>query len=1185
MSNGSDPAGNVPAGGADGSSPAGAPSARIFQPDSLRDILDTAIQSDVDSAVVPDLDQEPPLFASGSSHDYMPHTIGIPRIRNSRYYDTIPYFPPAAHMETARTNYGLFGPGPFGYFPSSHHHHQHHHSSSSSSPSSRYPFNYQHQSLSSSSGARPSGGSLDAAFSYPIYVDSGPSDDTNSAIRARSYQRPPRSSEENLSSGWNGHQNGFQASVHHYLSGNMRCPFNRKRHHNYDINNRPKKPTHVGGPSVSSGWEESRRSGSMKEPPPTPAQPRTSITMIKTEPNEAPSGQQSGGKVKENLLSIKKEEKPDTPIPKPSEENRKSIDDSSVKVKKEGPCSCQVCFPSLGESNTSSKNCCTNCQHQPQSIKTEPKVEPPSDCANVKQEVVPIKEEKTSESKETQSVTEQSIPPEEPMPGPSGLNRQTLNDHSFQEETNNRRRKRYSMYAYNCYDSDDSSDDDTDDGENVINSGNGDDIECNLTTLDTVDVSPVNTTEIILETGLDNSGMNVLRNELNQLINSSTSSVEEAINTSASKIEPPADQSENQPECQQQPKSDVLSAPDLQLDWVTDTSSISDESDVVLIDQDEDGREPIDLTNESDDEPSGVSYDRNRSRSRSLGRSPSMYERRQPMYNNSIMHGGTSASSHTSGFIPIGGRSSNGVFRTGDSSSSSVHHHHHRPPHSHYVPETAPQAQQHQQTSSNLPQHPFRLASPNLSQHSFRMSNSSFRLFNVDSASSPNSGRRMNNWNSSGANGGGRGSRQGPGMMRASQLPSTTYPPLCHSTQPEAHQHAPADVGGSTAGGGAATDCSSNSNTGTVIDNTSSGSFSRMNAFLPWRDDEQVLHRVVEAPIDYSNRLGQNGSEFEGSNGRGMRFNDDNNNQSSYESGRQAPAPSGTGNPGESRSYRNYGHSNRNRYIHSSGVRPPYAVHENLWHRQHNIQEVHRRTMTWGDVFSDNNDRHGALRSRNNLINSSYNNGAGTTPAHSGGPVQGGSTGRGELFDDGGPYWSERSYNQHSSGHNYQQDLRVFNHRPRRVSYHTTVYPPLRRSDHQHVHHHMYHHFQPQAILNNAPQVTFSIGLRPSLLSSLNRFVRVIEDTCSNRGATQEMIEHNTFPHKYKRLRRASETDEDSEKCTICLSQFEVDNDVRRLPCMHLFHKDCVDQWLVTNKHCPICRVDIEVHLTKDYSI
>uniref|UniRef100_A0AAG5CWK6 RING-type E3 ubiquitin transferase n=1 Tax=Anopheles atroparvus TaxID=41427 RepID=A0AAG5CWK6_ANOAO len=162
-------------------------------------------------------------------------------------------------------------------------------------------------------------------------------------------------------------------------------------------------------------------------------------------------------------------------------------------------------------------------------------------------------------------------------------------------------------------------------------------------------------------------------------------------------------------------------------------------------------------------------------------------------------------------------------------------------------------------------------------------------------------------------------------------------------------------------------------------------------------------------------------------------------------------------------------------------------------------------------------------------------------------------------------------------------------HAPLRVRrFHQSPHGPnyaLRRLDHQHVHHHMYHHMPPQnSFLANPPEIQFRIGLRPSLLSSLNRFVRVIEDTCTNRGATQEMIETNTFPHKYKRLRRVSETDEDSEKCTICLSQFEIDNDVRRLPCMHLFHKDCVDQWLVTNKHCPICRVDIEIHLTKDYS-
>ncbi|KAJ8247888.1 hypothetical protein GJAV_G00251720 [Gymnothorax javanicus] len=89
-----------------------------------------------------------------------------------------------------------------------------------------------------------------------------------------------------------------------------------------------------------------------------------------------------------------------------------------------------------------------------------------------------------------------------------------------------------------------------------------------------------------------------------------------------------------------------------------------------------------------------------------------------------------------------------------------------------------------------------------------------------------------------------------------------------------------------------------------------------------------------------------------------------------------------------------------------------------------------------------------------------------------------------------------------------------------------------------------------------------------------------------NRGASQETIESCTFPHKYKRRVLVSQQDEvegaeedTEEKCTICLSALEEDEDVRRLPCMHLFHQLCVDQWLLTKKQCPICRVDIEAKL------
>ncbi|KAI6078067.1 E3 ubiquitin-protein ligase Arkadia [Aix galericulata] len=97
-----------------------------------------------------------------------------------------------------------------------------------------------------------------------------------------------------------------------------------------------------------------------------------------------------------------------------------------------------------------------------------------------------------------------------------------------------------------------------------------------------------------------------------------------------------------------------------------------------------------------------------------------------------------------------------------------------------------------------------------------------------------------------------------------------------------------------------------------------------------------------------------------------------------------------------------------------------------------------------------------------------------------------------------------------------------------------------------------------------------------------------------NRGATQGTIERCTYPHKYKKVttdwfsqrklhcKQDGEegTEEDTEeKCTICLSILEEGEDVRRLPCMHLFHQVCVDQWLITNKKCPICRVDIEAQL------
>jgi E3 ubiquitin-protein ligase Arkadia len=57
-----------------------------------------------------------------------------------------------------------------------------------------------------------------------------------------------------------------------------------------------------------------------------------------------------------------------------------------------------------------------------------------------------------------------------------------------------------------------------------------------------------------------------------------------------------------------------------------------------------------------------------------------------------------------------------------------------------------------------------------------------------------------------------------------------------------------------------------------------------------------------------------------------------------------------------------------------------------------------------------------------------------------------------------------------------------------------------------------------------------------------------------NRGASQSIIERNTFPHKYKRIKLSTPDDDCTEKCTICLSEFEDNEDVRYVYTISLTH-------------------------------
>ena len=42
-------------------------------------------------------------------------------------------------------------------------------------------------------------------------------------------------------------------------------------------------------------------------------------------------------------------------------------------------------------------------------------------------------------------------------------------------------------------------------------------------------------------------------------------------------------------------------------------------------------------------------------------------------------------------------------------------------------------------------------------------------------------------------------------------------------------------------------------------------------------------------------------------------------------------------------------------------------------------------------------------------------------------------------------------------------------------------------------------------------------------------------------------------------------------QCGICMDSFRENEKIKRLPCEHIFHTDCMNQWLQTKKTCPFC--------------
>lgn len=65
---------------------------------------------------------------------------------------------------------------------------------------------------------------------------------------------------------------------------------------------------------------------------------------------------------------------------------------------------------------------------------------------------------------------------------------------------------------------------------------------------------------------------------------------------------------------------------------------------------------------------------------------------------------------------------------------------------------------------------------------------------------------------------------------------------------------------------------------------------------------------------------------------------------------------------------------------------------------------------------------------------------------------------------------------------------------------------------------------------------------------------------------------------KIEDLQKVEVTEDSAESdkfCAVCKEQCSKDEDVRRLPCSHIFHFGCIKPWLKMHDSCPVCRLSL----------
>ncbi|TGZ61729.1 hypothetical protein CRM22_007849 [Opisthorchis felineus] len=107
-------------------------------------------------------------------------------------------------------------------------------------------------------------------------------------------------------------------------------------------------------------------------------------------------------------------------------------------------------------------------------------------------------------------------------------------------------------------------------------------------------------------------------------------------------------------------------------------------------------------------------------------------------------------------------------------------------------------------------------------------------------------------------------------------------------------------------------------------------------------------------------------------------------------------------------------------------------------------------------------------------------------------------------------------------------------------------------------------------IRSSSPSIPERLFVQLFAKNIMRRLHRMLRNTLGPAPASkQQMSNLTTFELSVSEA--AS-----SGQCVICLEAFQPATLCIKLPCEHVYHQDCAQQWLLQHGLCPLCRKDLD---------